>query len=136
MHQFKSGAIPLFFNRIFFTGSHSCLKKIPILFIFCFLLSIYKTYSQNTDLPFKAAVSVGPSFPVGKFSNTVPDSNNIPSAAKPGPLVTVSFSYKFKHSSFGARILGGWQQNNVNDLAIARHLAVGMPVGSEIGVKT
>jgi hypothetical protein len=136
MHKLKLKAIRLFFNRLYFTSNHSRLQKLPVLFILCFSLSICRTYSQNTDLPFKAAISVGPSFPVGKFSSTVPDSSSFPSAAKPGPLITVSFSYKFRHSLFGVRILGGWQQNNVNDLAIARHLADGMPVGSEIGVKT
>ncbi len=33
-------------------------------------------------------------------------------------------------------IMGSWQQNNVNDLAIARSLAGNMPSGSEIVVKT
>ena len=136
MFKLKSRTIPPFFNCLFFTGNHSCMKRMPILFILCLSLSICKTYSQNTDLPFKAAISVGPSFPVGKFSNTVPDSSTFPSAAKPGPSVTVSFSYGFRHSHFGIEILGGWQQNNVNDFAIARHLAAGMPAGSEIGVKT
>ncbi len=131
MYKLKAKAIPLLFNHIFFTGDHSGLKKIPILFILCFSLSICKTYSQNTDLPFKAAISVGPSFPIGKFSNTVPDSSTFPSAAKPGPSVTVSFSYGFQHSHFGVEILGGWQQNNVNDLAIARDLAQGLPAGTE-----
>ncbi len=94
------------------------------------------TYSQNNALPFKAAVAIGPSFPVGKFSKTTPDSNTTQSAAKPGPLVTVSIAYQFKKSSFGVEILGGWQQNNVNDLAIARDMARRMPVGTETLVKT
>jgi hypothetical protein len=136
MNNVKSKAIPQFFNCLFFTGSHRRLQKTHIFFILCFFLTICKTCAQNADLPYKAAISVGPSFPVGKFSNTVPDSSTLPSAAKPGPLVTVSFSYTFKHSFFGVRILGGWQQNNVNDLAIARYMATQLPSGSEIGVKT
>jgi hypothetical protein len=136
MHKSKSKAIPLFFNRIYLRGNHSHLKKIPIPFILCFLLSICKIYSQNTDLPFKAAISVGPSFPVGEFSKIATDTNSFSSDSKPGPLVSASFSYKFRHSFFGVSILGGWQQKNVDNSAFARFLASVMPAGSEIGVKS
>jgi hypothetical protein len=136
MHKINAKAIPPFFNGLFFTGNHSRLKRIPLLFILCFLLSICKIYSQNTDLPFKAAISVGPSFPVGKFSKIATDTNSSSSDSKPGPLVSISFSYKFRHSFFGVSILGGWQQKNVDDLAFAKFLAAVMPAGSEIAVKS
>jgi hypothetical protein len=126
----------LFFNSPIFTTVHIRLQKTGLHFILCFLFSIGKIYSQKTELPFKVALSAGASFPVGKFSDTAPDSSftQKQSAAKPGPLVTLSLSYTFKHSPYGVELLGGWQQNNVNDLAIARSLAGYLPPGSEIAV--
>ena len=110
------------------------MKKAFALFLVLFFLVTIKLYSQDTDLPFKATIALGPSIPVGKFTKTVPDSNTIQSAALPGPSVTFSFSYKFSHSHFGVELMGGWQQNDVNDSAIARSLGGHLPPGSQIGV--
>jgi hypothetical protein len=105
-----------------FTGRFR-VNKIKILFLLYFLFSIGKIYSQNTDLPFKAAITAGASFPIGNFSKTAPDSGKAHGAAEPGPLITASFSYRFRHSQFGVEIMGGWQQNDINNLAIARDMA-------------
>ena len=112
-------------------------KAFPYL-VLLFLLSVPKLYSQNTGLPFKASIAFGPSFPVGKFTNTSLDTGFLQrqSAAMPGPSVTFSFSYKFKNSHFGVEIMGGWQQNDVDDSAIARSMSGNMPPGSEVVVRS
>jgi hypothetical protein len=120
----------------FFTSEFCGLCKKIILLTGCVLLLLNSTYSQNTELPFKAAIAIGPSFPVGKFNETTVDSSTINNAVNPGPSITASFSYHFKYSFFGVEILGGMQGNTVNVGAIAQKMAEGLPDGSEVSVKS
>jgi hypothetical protein len=100
------------------------------------LLVIPKLYSQNLDQQLKAALVVGPSFPVGNFGRFTQDSGTTQGAAKPGPAVAFSLSFRFKKSLFGIEILAGWQQNNVNDTALAQSLKGVFPTEYQIIVKS
>jgi hypothetical protein len=112
------------------------MKKTLIHFIVFFLLATPKLHSQKIDQQFKATFVFGPSFPVGNFGRSIPDSGAIQSAAKPGPAVALSFSYRFKHSHFGVEVMVGWQQNNVNDTVLAQSMSGFYPPGSQIIVKS
>jgi len=114
-------------------------------FIYCtlnLLLIIPKLYSQNQDQQFKATLVAGASFPVGNFGGVgnfdvfPQDSGATQSAAKPGPSVAFSVSYRFKKSVFGLEILAGWQQNNVNNTALEQSMKGGLPAGSQVRVKS
>jgi hypothetical protein len=124
------------FKSSVFTSEVCGLCRKLILLTGCVILLLNSAYSQNTELPFKAAIAIGPSFPVGKFNETTIDSSTINNAVNPGPSIIVSFSYHFKQSFFGVEILGGIQGNTVNVGAIARKMAEGLPDGSEVAVKS
>ena len=136
MHKEISKTSSFYIILSFITRCCIRMKKVLIYFLILLFLAIPKLYSQNTDLPFKAVIALGPSIPVGKFTKTAPDSSTIQSAALPGPSLTFSFSYKFKHSHFGVELMGGWQQNDMNDSAIARSMGGNLPPGSHLGVWT
>jgi len=112
------------------------MKKDLIRFFIFFVLATPKLYSQNSDQQFKVAIDGGFSFPVGKFGSSDYDPGTLPSAAKPGPAADFTFGYRFKNSHFGLKIIAGWQQNNVNNTAVARSMFDFYPNGSQIGAKS
>jgi hypothetical protein len=108
-------------------------------FVYCtiyLVLIIPKLYSQNPDQQFRATLVAGASFPVGNFGRVPQDSEATQSAAKPGPSIAFSLSYRFKKSLFGIEILAGWQQNNVNNAALEQSLKDFFPTGTQIMVKS
>jgi hypothetical protein len=112
------------------------MKKGLIHFLVFFLVAAPEVYSQDSDQQFKAAIVFGPAFPVGNFGRSSQDSGAMQSAAKPGPSATFSFSFRLKHSHFGMEIIAGWQQNNVNDPALARSISGFYPPDSQIAVNS
>jgi hypothetical protein len=99
------------------------------------LLAIPRLYSQNQDPSIEAGISIGPSFPMGKFSSTATDSNSIHSAANPGLAIQLSFSFPFKHSHFGLGFITSWQQNSVNTSHFEQNFQTRFPNSDRINVQ-
>ncbi len=83
--------------------------------------------AQHIEQPFSIGVLFGPAFPVGKFANSGLDSSKIQSAAKTGINVATTLSYHFQNSIFSIYAIGSWQQNGVDDKAMARTLMPDYP---------
>ena len=82
------------------------MKKLMGISILLFIVSY--SYSQNKTSVFKGSFLVGPSFPVGKFSN--PEKDTLPgrpthNGAKVGTDVQIILSYQFKNSPLGIDLL-------------------------------
>jgi len=112
------------------------MKKNIIGFFIFFILATPKLYSQNSDRQFKVTIDGGLSFPVGKFGSSAFNPATSQNAAKPGPAAAFTLAYRLKNSHFGLKIIAGWQQNNVNNTAIARSMFDFYPSGSQIGAKS
>jgi hypothetical protein len=104
--------------------------------IIFFLLAYTGLYSQTQDPTCKASVLIGPAFPIGNFAANSPDSGTVHSAALPGPALSVSLSYKFRHSRYGLELMGGWQQNNVDNSMTAKSVSESSPPGSGVYAKS
>lgn len=100
------------------------------------MLAAPNLYSQNFDKPFKIALNIGPSIPVGNFGSSNIDSSGKQGVAKIGPAATLSVSYRFKNSFLSVIILAGWQQNNVSNTTLSRSLSKFYPTGTHVNVKS
>lgn len=112
------------------------MKKYLIGFYIFFILAAPKLYSQNADRQFKVTIDGGLSFPVGKFGSSAFNTEKSQNAAKPGPAATFALAYRFKNSHFGLKIMAGWQQNSVNNTAIAKSMHDFYPDGSQISANS
>jgi hypothetical protein len=111
--------------------------KIRTTLTFFFLLIFSGLYSQTQEPSFKVSLLAGSACPLGNFANNMmSDSGTEHSAAKPGPSLTVSFSYRFRHSRYGVEAIAGWQQNNVDNFAMARTVYEHVPPGTQVYAKS
>jgi hypothetical protein len=98
-----------------------CKKQ---LFLFFFILFSFIATAQNKKTKFFAETSIGPSFPIGKFSNkkyTGSFLSNADGLAKTGVVINLSFGYQLK-KTFGTMLLFGYSQNKQDANSFDRYL--------------
>lgn len=100
----------------------SYLEK-QFLLLFFLMLSLV-TNAQNIKSKFVADAAIGPSFPIGKFSNknyTGSFLSNADGLAKTGIGINLSLGYQLK-KSFGSMLLLGYSQNKQDANSFDRYL--------------
>ena len=96
--------------NIYFNLKSQCKKQ---LFLSFFILFSFIANAQNKTQFFFAEAAIGPSFPIGKFSNKNYTGNflsNTDGLAKTGIGINLSLGYQLK-KSFGTMLLFGYSQN-------------------------
>jgi hypothetical protein len=109
------------------------MKKILTSLFFTSMI-ISGMQAQHIEQPFSIGVLFGPAFPVGKFASTGLDSSKIQSATKTGICLAITLAYRFPNSIFGLYAVGSWQQNAVDDKALAMTLKPDYPDASSLVV--
>ena len=86
-----------------------------IVIVFLYLFTLPKLDAQKQEASFQGGISLGPAFPMGKFSSTISDSGNISSSsARAGLAIQINMCYFFRHSDWGISFVAGWQENSIN----------------------
>lgn len=112
----------------------SCWKA---LIVPCLLLTHSGLYSQTSEPLFRAGISVGPAFPIGKFGSTSTDSGSVGNgASKIGLAVQISLSYPIRHSQFAIILIAGWQENAINLGPAEKSLIQAFPNSTHIDMQS